>query len=301
MSDFVIPVLPREIIVEILLKVPSKFLLKFRCVSKSWLQLISSPEFVNAHLKLTVNDKECSPHRGIFQDSEGNFKLQEPVLWNPTIRKSKKLPAFGANSRKGCSYYCKYGFGYDELHDDYKVVVIQCKFANRKLYWALSANVDTFNMCNIISLDLADETWRRLDLPSYEDSSYPLTLGVVGSDLSVLCPCRQVTNSDVWILKDCGVKVSWTKIFTIEHHRDLGEFIFFSSIFSIPFCQSNKGESLLLLPPVIMIYDGSTRQLEAIENKEYFAAEIYVESLIDPLLIAGRGRCNLEISQSFGC
>ncbi|XP_019260087.1 PREDICTED: F-box/kelch-repeat protein At3g23880-like [Nicotiana attenuata] len=382
MSDFIIPVLPREIIVKILLKVPSKFLLKFRCVSKSWLELISSPEFINAHLKLTANDKECSHHRVIFQDSEGNFKLrslpslfykeqitellnmasplenptiytwtvgsvngliclyskiEEPFLWNPTIRKSKKLPTFGDKLRRNCSYYCKYGFGYDEARDDYKVVVVQCisddggsydtvvniyslkddtwrtvdkfqgnflvnssgKFANGKLYWALSANVDTFDMCNIISLDLAYETWRRLELPSYGDSNYPLTLGVVGSDLSVLCPCRQVTNSDVWILKDCGVKVSWTKIFTIEHHRDLGEFIFFSPIFSIPLCQSNKGESLLLLPPVIMIYDGSTKQLEAIENEEYFAAEIYVESLIDPVLIADRGHRNLETSQSF--
>ncbi|KAJ8547900.1 hypothetical protein K7X08_021136 [Anisodus acutangulus] len=371
-SPLVISVLPREVIMEILLKVPSKSLLKFMCVSKPWLQLISSPEFVKIHLKLTANDKECSHHRVMFQESTGNFKvcslpslfykeqstelldmgspmeeptiytwivgsvnglicmyskIEEPILWNPTIRKSKKLPTFGAKLRKGCSYYLKYGFGYDESHDDYKVVVIQCisddcgsydtvvniyslrtdswrtidkfqgnflvnssgKFVNGKLYWALSAHVDTFNMCNIVSLDLEDETWRRLELPaSYGEGSYPLTLGVVGSDLSVLCPnCHEGTNSDVWIMKDCGVKVSWTKIFIVDHTQDLGEFMFFSPIFSIPFCRSNKGERLFLLPPVIMIYDGSTRQLEvAVQFEECFATEIYVESLVDPLLIS---------------
>ncbi|XP_060215770.1 F-box/kelch-repeat protein At3g23880-like [Lycium barbarum] len=371
MADSIIPVLPREIIMEILLKLPPKSLLKFMCVSKLWLQLISSPEFVKTHLKLIANDKECICHRVILQESGDNFKvcclpslfykeqrielfdmgspmgnptiytwivgsvngliclyskIEEPVLWNPTIRKSKKLPTFGANLRKDCSYYCKYGFGYDESRDDYKVVVIQCisedggsydtvvniyslktdswrtinkfqgnflvnssgKFVDGKLYWALSADVDTFNVCNIISLDLADETWRRLELPRYVEGSYPLALGVVGGDLSLLCPnCHEVTNSDVCIMNDCGVEVSWTKIFTVDHTKDLGEFIFFSPIFSVPSCQSNKGEILVLIPPVIMLYDGSTRQLEVVDQFEECAvAEIYVESLIDPLLIA---------------
>ncbi|PHT33923.1 hypothetical protein CQW23_25723 [Capsicum baccatum] len=229
-------------------------------------------------------------------------KIEEVVLWNPTIKKSKKLPTFGEKLRRDCSYYCKYGFGYDESHDDYKVVVIQCisedggsyntvvniyslkadswrtinkfqgnflinspgKFVNGKLYWALSSDVNTFNMCNIISLDLADETWRMLELPaSYGEASYPLTLGVMGSHLSVLClNCHEQTYSDVWIMKDCGVKLSWTKIFTVDHPKGLGEFIFFSPIFSMPLSQTTKGEILLLLRPVIMIYDGSTRQLE---------------------------------------
>ncbi|KAF3638978.1 hypothetical protein FXO38_21700 [Capsicum annuum] len=58
-----------------------------------------------------------------------------------------------------------------------------------KLYWALSADVDTFNMSNIISLDLADESWKGLVLPtSYGEDGYPLTWGVVGNDLSVLFP-----------------------------------------------------------------------------------------------------------------
>nr|AAT38709.2 hypothetical protein SDM1_34t00001 [Solanum demissum]ABO92973.1 hypothetical protein [Solanum tuberosum] len=42
---------------------------------------------------------------------------------------------------------------------------------------------------NMIELQRsAYETWRRLELPSYGEGGYPMTLGVVGSDLSALCP-----------------------------------------------------------------------------------------------------------------
>nr|AAT38704.2 F-box domain containing protein, putative [Solanum demissum] len=285
MAESIISVLPHEIIIKILLKVPPKSLLKFTCVSKSWLELISSTKFIKNHLKSTGNDKECSHHRIIFQESACNFK--ETVLWNPAINKSKKLPTFGAKLRNNCSYNLKYAFGYDEACDDYKVVV--SLFMRIVLYWALSADVDTFNMCNIISLDLADETWRRLELPdSNGKGNYPLALGVVGGQISVLClNYIEGTNSDVWIMKDCGVKVSWKKIFTIDHSKDLGEFIFFTSIFFLPCYQSNKNGILLLLPPVIMTYNGSTRQVEVVDQlEECTAAEIYVESLVDPLLIS---------------
>ncbi|PHT32487.1 hypothetical protein CQW23_28824 [Capsicum baccatum] len=43
-------------------------------------------------------------------------------IWNPSIRKWKKLPRFSA-MRMSC-LFCRYGFGYDELHDDYKVVIM---------------------------------------------------------------------------------------------------------------------------------------------------------------------------------
>ncbi|KAG5604083.1 hypothetical protein H5410_025575 [Solanum commersonii] len=194
MAESTISVLPHEIIIEILLKVPPKSLLKFMCVSKSWVELISSTKFIKNHLKLTANDKEYSHHRIIFQEFACNFKIEETVLWNLTIKKSKKLPTLGAKLRNGCSYYLNYGFGFDETRDDYKVanswrtinkfqgnflVNSPGKFVDGKLYWALSADVDTFNMCNIISLDLADEMWRRLEIPnSYGKCSYLLALGV---------------------------------------------------------------------------------------------------------------------------
>nr|AAT38714.1 Putative F-box domain containing protein, identical [Solanum demissum]ABO92976.1 F-box domain-containing protein [Solanum tuberosum] len=255
MAESIISVLPHEIIIEILLKVPPKSLLKFMCISKSWLELISSAKFIKKDVKLTANDKEYSHRRIIFQESAHNLsKIEETVLWNPAINKSKKLPTLGAKLRDGFSYYLKYGFGYDKTRDDYKVT-------RREEGWSFRIVMEKV----VIRWHL--EWWEVI---------------------FVLClNCIEGTNPDVRIMKDCGVEVSWTKIFTVDHPKDLGEFIFFTSIFSLPCYQSNKDEILLLLYPVIMTYNGSTRQVEVVDQfEECAAAEIYVESLVDPLLIS---------------
>uniref|UniRef100_K4BVS7 F-box domain-containing protein n=1 Tax=Solanum lycopersicum TaxID=4081 RepID=K4BVS7_SOLLC len=56
-------VLPIELIVEILIRLPVKTLLKMRSVSKSWSSLISTPEFVKAHVKFSANNREFAHHR----------------------------------------------------------------------------------------------------------------------------------------------------------------------------------------------------------------------------------------------
>ncbi|XP_073130879.1 F-box/kelch-repeat protein At3g23880-like [Henckelia pumila] len=170
-----VPSLPEEIIVKILLRLPTKSLLKFRCVSKSWLFLISSYDFAKAHLKNSNDDRLMFGSKGfsmdlytwspqsaadhsafggtIYPPLDQNLLVQrvcidcplyEPhdvvwfegscngliclsssdeslSLWNPTIGKAKKLPNSG--TVLDFDYYgIGYGFGYDELIDDYKMV-----------------------------------------------------------------------------------------------------------------------------------------------------------------------------------
>jgi hypothetical protein len=42
-------------------------------------------------------------------------------MWNPSIRKFKKLPAFQQVSSR---VDMKHGFGYDHVSDNYKVVIV---------------------------------------------------------------------------------------------------------------------------------------------------------------------------------
>ncbi|CAN4092888.1 unnamed protein product [Withania somnifera] len=159
------PILPPELVTEILLRIPVKPLLKFKSVSKSWLALISSPDFINSHLRLSSNNKDNKYHRLILQTANHPhdpkvcslgpllnesvteaFDVHYPmgnevltvgsvnglicldlfekglIIWNPSIKNYKKLADSRTELKK--NEYYKYGFGYDELHDDYKVVDI---------------------------------------------------------------------------------------------------------------------------------------------------------------------------------
>src|SRR3954466_4024546 len=49
--------LPLELIIEILLKLPVKTLLRFRCVCKSWLSLISNNSFATSHFELAATPR----------------------------------------------------------------------------------------------------------------------------------------------------------------------------------------------------------------------------------------------------
>ncbi|KAK4341561.1 hypothetical protein RND71_040062 [Anisodus tanguticus] len=251
---------------EILSRVPVKSLLQFRCVSNSWLALISTSEFVNTHLSLSANNKEYTHHMFMlsFIQPEYNLKdcslgsllygfvteafdLDYPMknphksvwivgfvnglsclaieekdlfLWNPSIRMFKKLPDSRPTLR--CGYYFMYGFGYDEVHDNYKGGVLLNdlgKFVNGKLHWATTARFGEYNDRDIISIDLSDEKWGKVEQPCYEEGNFDFVPGVLENDLFVLCN-YQKTRADVWVMKEYGVKDSWTKMYTIRCPND---------------------------------------------------------------------------------
>ncbi|WMV28455.1 hypothetical protein MTR67_021840 [Solanum verrucosum] len=367
-------IIPNEILTDILLRLPAESLMRFTSVSKLWNQQISSPHFVNTHLKIAANDKKFRNHGIIFGNLQFchlpplfnkrqvtdeelihmdppnlsffvgsvngliclcNHEL-ETYIWNPTIRKSKKIH----DSPLRSSSNTKLGFGYDESRDDYKVLFINysslcyydsmCNVSNPKIVvYIYSLRTDSWTTvhdqiqgnfltntlgkyingkinwisCNrlginkIISFDLADETWGTLELPIFRQDNCNYQLGVVGNDLSLINTSNFTnTSSDVWIFKNCGF---WTKLFTIKHHPDLSLFMVSTLLdaFTIQFHESNNGDFLLLLPPLIMIFDGLTRRLkhsvyveESVDDGGCDAIEIYVESIVNPLMISDQGR-----------
>ncbi|GAU24912.1 hypothetical protein TSUD_116370 [Trifolium subterraneum] len=159
--------LPFDLIPEILYRLPVKLLLQLRCICKSWNSLISDPNFIKKHLHhstkhlvhiLTysndvlnsytidsvLNDQiaivsklEFRNHRGVsFVGScngilcflvKDDAKFSTIQLWNPSIRKLKVLPPFEKPLK-----FKMYGFGYDPVSDNYKVVVVLDVFDNKR-------------------------------------------------------------------------------------------------------------------------------------------------------------------------
>jgi F-box interacting protein len=151
--------LPHELIIQILLRLPVKSLISFKCVCKSWFSLISDPHFANSHFQITA----ATPTRRILftftetrsVDSEASFDFDDSAplnldflcplfysklkikgscrgfilfhyysniyLWNPStgVHKNIPLPRFGFDLYEVEHFH---GFGYDESTDDYLLV-----------------------------------------------------------------------------------------------------------------------------------------------------------------------------------
>ncbi|TXG58993.1 hypothetical protein EZV62_016822 [Acer yangbiense] len=148
-----------ELIIEILLRLPIKSICRLKCASKSWLALITHPQFIKMHLVRTRKQKlllcnaylylvdlerslEDKVHPKLDQlniipntrfidivyGSNGlfcikyNFNDGFLFIYNPSTRESKKILDDVPSVVRESNLYCFGGFGYVESIDDYKFV-----------------------------------------------------------------------------------------------------------------------------------------------------------------------------------
>ncbi|GKB34039.1 putative F-box protein [Tanacetum coccineum] len=130
MADF----LCEELIDEILGKLPPKSLLRFRTLSKSWLHpedeymWKESAKFPvsNCHIVGSCNGIIC-----LYKNIGSSF-----TLWNPSIRRKLTIP-----SHPSGDFTLAYGFGFDPLADDYKIVSISFEGVQTSFLYSMKANV----------------------------------------------------------------------------------------------------------------------------------------------------------------
>ncbi|KAI8537933.1 hypothetical protein RHMOL_Rhmol09G0062700 [Rhododendron molle] len=146
-----------------------------------------------------------------------NTNKRTIYLWNPSTRKSKRLPDLGV--KRMWDYQVLYGFGlgFDESNDDYKVVLIfrdsgggvsderkvmvytlrtdswrqiggfSCdvpfgfigKFLNGSIHWVVCDNSGSSYSSVIVSLDLEKEMYNEVLLPNYGADVFHLELCVL--------------------------------------------------------------------------------------------------------------------------
>ena len=288
--------LPQELITQILSILPIKPLVRFQCVSKSWFALIINDSyFINLHLSrskerililaspepldyLIVNlsneDRfgEAVKIKHPLQHSQSidivdtcnglvcfiNYNADETVLiiWNPLIRKYRKLPF---KPREELSH-TSFGFGYDRVNDDYKVLGLVQFYrrdgSGRRKYslevyslrehcwrmvkeeWPIVELSNFFGFCGsraifsngafhwLVSLEAElkvvhvafDLSTEKFRVHEFPVHSSINSMCVELVDLGGLL-CFAVDFSDlceVWVMKEYGIVSSWTLLYTIE-------------------------------------------------------------------------------------
>ncbi|XP_057786345.1 F-box/kelch-repeat protein At3g23880-like [Salvia miltiorrhiza] len=321
---------------EILPRLSVKSLLRVRCVSKSWGSLIGSKRFIKRHHQNSKKNP-CFLQQSVIIDTylgewphrtlkivgccngllcileEEEEKEEERIriqLWNPSTRISKKLPEI---SNPG--FIQKFGFGWVESSDEYKVFVSVFGFHDSqgigKVYSSKTKSWKTIEMCPylhsswsrgvfaggklywksglvklIICLDLKSEVFGRIEFP-LDQEYYGGTVGVLGGFLCVLCDNYKI-GFRVWVMKE-----SWERVATFAHLVELLQ--------PAPLVVGLKGEILVNCGSFVVVYycrDNVFRDpklfceascaCQDIRFRNYedcarsISYEVYAESLVSP-------------------
>lgn len=350
---------PLDLITDIICRLPAKAILRFRRVSKIWKCLIDCSNFVNLHMKKSI-DSRTRRHLIIRKNSDlfsVDLDLFDPAvelihplmcygsqiniwgscngilcicnvaediaLWNPSTRKYRILPSLPPERR--CDGVLRfslesYGFGFDSVHDDFKLLKISQYigledpvdfdshvkvFSMKKFCWMpiesmtyilrYTSKMGVFvnsALHWVVSKNLGTESAELvvafdLGTDKFEEIPLPeLTDSQCEIHVDVLGGCLcSLANYDrvrfeVWVMKEYGVKESWMKLLIVS------QLDFVGSIKSVkPLSYSKTGRKVLLLHNrrKLMWYDLHTQTVHdaVIDGLPHsFDAETLVESLI---------------------
>ncbi|KAF5791908.1 putative F-box domain-containing protein [Helianthus annuus] len=158
-----------DVVEQILLRSEVKDLIRFKSVCKSWHSLITSPRFVNRHLKHSYNkdrnDSKIGHRRITFADddhrprnlvgsSNGLVCVESAYLHFSVVN-----PLTGEVTQlRRSPYICLWlfwGFGYDESTDDYKVIV---KGENRTCVRVMSLKSNVWRVIEDVKYEFISKT-----------------------------------------------------------------------------------------------------------------------------------------------
>lgn len=107
------------------------------------------------------------------------------------------------------------------------------------MHWVVSRKPISGRLRFIAAFDLATEEYREAQVPDFEDDTFIMKLSSLGGSLCVACnfpnsnppmaladheSWSAVKRVEVWVMKEYGVKESWTKLLSIVPTDKIGPF-----------------------------------------------------------------------------
>ncbi|KAJ6357753.1 hypothetical protein OIU78_005569 [Salix suchowensis] len=124
---------PEDVMMDILIALPIKSILRFRCLSKSWNSLITDKNFINAYLaqaKPLLLLRRWQDRQELYSLHLDNESLDRSLQFQnlPLSEKHLNLPL-----PKLCGpHSATWGFGFDLSSDDYKVVRVVRQVSSKR-------------------------------------------------------------------------------------------------------------------------------------------------------------------------
>ncbi|KAL5737000.1 hypothetical protein ACOSQ2_031788 [Xanthoceras sorbifolium] len=211
--------LPRELIMNILSRQPVKSLCRFRCISKPWLALINHPGFVKLHLSQTRGGQRlflfgkslCYVDIESISINDDNANVAGIKVVFPWFESETNFPGFEYDD-------ASHGIGYVESIDDYKFIQIYNDarkgidiYYLKKDSWTNVKN-DFHGEC----IKFWGATLNGAVHWMFEGNNGSIVIVLNNHLYSVIQ--KQFDHkvygpsNQLWIMKDYGVKASWTRI-----------------------------------------------------------------------------------------
>ncbi|KAL5836419.1 hypothetical protein ACOSQ4_015916 [Xanthoceras sorbifolium] len=168
-------------------------------------------------------------------------------------------------------------------------------FACGVLHWVFPRRAELGIADSLVGFDLGTEEFRVVPEPDYGDleQDFVLDVGALEGRLCVICNyARGIV--DFWVMKEYGVKDSWTKLFSIEQSRMTFKISFLKPLAYSKGTDGDGGEDKILMElnnRKIVWYDLKRKRFKTVRiggGPDSFGADICVESLI-PLNYGSRG------------
>ncbi|TYI12900.1 hypothetical protein E1A91_A08G021800v1 [Gossypium mustelinum] len=293
---------------------PHELTINILCHLSRWCSSIDNPDFIKHHLshslKTNTNHSLLLRHCGyhffsvnydslkttqtlkILGSCNGLLALendnQRIFLWNQSTRKSQVLPS----TEIGLAGFTCYGFGYDPISDDYKVVRMLNKrfgfLANNAIHWR-GFKTPQSGKESLAGFDLASEEFRSVELPDFcLDEPFWFGIEALGGYLCLSAVHSELGDivADVWIMKEYGVKESWIKLISWNQPHYIPSVV-------VPLAFSKNGKKVLFNigykwfsfgeRDKFVWYDVGSERVENVETRglpSKLDVHLYVESLV---------------------
>ncbi|XP_065617329.1 putative F-box protein At5g62060 [Quercus suber] len=246
---------PSDLHFDIVSRLPVKSLLRFKCVSQLWCNMIDDPSLAYMHLTRSVEEPKMlildhqtkNPDTSRFTEVAGGFLKADMKL--VTKQEVIALPPH----RASYTSMSKYGLGFDSSTNTYKVVRVfsrggsfnmgadvytlgtsswrpiskgpLCRLAGRPifacgaLHWFVHHYVDRDALKGkyIVSFDVGKEEFGWISPPKFYSSSHLLDLG---GNLAMVDRSFD-SHIEIWVMKEYKKK-EWVKEYKIDIYPPLG-------------------------------------------------------------------------------